>query len=815
MGDWEALLPGLTEADRRQVEVGLAEADARIRAVLRIAGTYFWGSPVTSVPEWATVESWPAEERRRAALAMHLESSNASIPTALNDVVRNLAAEDVPFTRADLVWCLQVAARGECFDNGAHLELPALIAPRLPAGELADLVPALSALVSELVDDYFIAAGPRRRAVTLFGRAIDRATGSRLPSWLLHDGDTFGPAVRAELGDVLVAPGVPELLEHCATLDKPAASRQWLRRLDDLLAAADGGPQVTRQILDAFATRGRSVHDDSDRLLRGLVWALSRDGDEEATDLLARATATAATAPRQASGYPHAPRTAIVAVRLLADRDGDAPVRTLARLAGTVRNKAVQSRVQSALTGLAARHGWSLSEVMELAVDDHGLGPDGRLRTPVGPYEATVEIAGDRARLVVARDGVPLNGVPAQVKQAHGDELVWLRDAVKRVGATLVSERQRVEGLLSEERTWSYPDWSSRFLDHPVTATFGRRLLWETGGDGQRWTAGLPRCEPDGWTLVDRAGQTLPPGRIRLWHPARADTADVLAWREHLLAAGLTQPFKQVFREVYLRTPAEEKTHTYSNRFAAHILRYRQANALLRARGWQAGYLGTWDGGYESEATKVFGGGAWRASFDHALVDNPDPDRYDVEYCSTDQVRFACRDGSAWQPAPIVDVPPMVFTEAMRDVDLFVGVTSIATDPQWADRGEDRFSAYWRRAVVAELTPSAQVRRDALARLLPRMAIADRVELSDRHLRVRGNLRAYRIHLGSGNVMVEPDDSYLCIVAARERTGRLHLPFDDDPMLSTILSKAIMLAADDKITDTTVLAQLRPLVRES
>ncbi|MFG1650110.1 DUF4132 domain-containing protein [Micromonospora sp. NPDC049275] len=804
MGDWAALLPRLSETDRRQVEVGLAEADERIRAVLRTASTYHWESSVTSVPEWATVRSWPVEERRRAALAMHRESASA-----MSDVVRNLATADVTFTRADLVWCLDVVACRGGVDNGTELELPALIAPRLTAAELADLVPALSALSSEVVDDYFIAAATRRRTVMLFGRAIDRATGSPLPSSLLHDGDTFGPAVRAELGDALVAPGVPELLEHCATLDKPAASKTWLRHLDDLLAAANGGPQVVRRLLDAFAAHGRSVHDDSDRLLRGLVWALSRERDEEATDLLARVTATAAAAPRQASGFPHAQRTAITAVRLLADRDGDAPVRTLARLAGTVRNRAVRSRVEAALTSLGARRGWSLSEVMELAVDDHGLGPDGRLPTPVGSYEATVEIAGDRARLIFARDGVPLKGVPAQVKQAHGDELAWLRDAVKRVGATLVSERQRVEGLLSEERTWSYPDWSSRFLDHPVTATFGRRLLWETSGDGQRWTAGLPRRDPDGWTLVDRAGRALPHGQVRLWHPVRADTAEVLAWREHLLAAGLTQPFKQVFREIYLRTPAEEKTHTYSNRFAGHILRYRQANALLRGRGWQAGYLGTWDGGYESEATKAFGGGEWRASFDHALVDNPDPDRYDVEHCSTDQVRFARRDGTAWQPAPIVDVPPLVFSEAMRDVDLFVGVTSIATDPEWADRGEDRFSAYWRRAVVAELTPSAQVRRDALARLLPRMAIADRVDLSDRHLRVCGNLRAYRIHLGSGNVMMEPDDAYLCIVAARERTGRLHLPFDDDPLLSTILSKAIMLAADDKITDTTVLAQLR------
>ncbi|MGC4869416.1 DUF4132 domain-containing protein [Micromonospora sp. DT53] len=808
MAGWATLLPSLTDVDRQRVEVGLADADARIRAVLHAAGTYHWRFSVTNVPEWSAVETWPVELRRSAALAMHLESATSSTPTALNDVVRSLADGDLPWTREDLVWCLEVCARGESYDNGAHLELPAVVAARLTPAELADLVPALDALLSELVGDHFVAAEPRRRAVLLIGAGLDRATGRSVPSWLLHDGDGFGPLVRAELGVVLAAPGVPELLAHCVSLEKPTAPAKWQRRVDDLLATTPGGNSAVQSILETFAVYGRRLHDDTDRLLRGLVWALSRQPDERPTDLLARVTAAAAAAPRQAPGFPHAQRTAVAAIQLLAGRGGEAPVRTLARLAVTVRNKAVQSRVQSALANLAALRGWSLNEVMELAVDDHGLAPDGRLRTRVGPYEAAVEVIGEKARLTFARDAVPLKGVPAAVKQAYGDELQQLRDLAKRVGATLAGERQRVEGLLSEERTWSYSDWSARYLEHPVTATYGRRLVWETSADGHRWTAGLPRRDSDGWTIVDLEGRAVSGDQVRLWHPVRATTNEVLAWREHVLATGLAQPFKQAFREVYLLTPAEERTHTYSNRFAAHILRYRQANALIRARGWQAGYLGTWDGGYESEATKPFGGGTWRASFHHQLVANTDERRYDVEFCSTDQVRFARRDGATWQPTAVVDVPPLVFSEAMRDVDLFVGVTSIASDPQWADRGEDRFHAYWHRTAIAELTPSAQVRKDALARLLPRTNIADRVRLSERYLHVRGTIRGYRIHLGSGNIMMEPDDAYLCIVAARDRTGRLHLPFDDDPMLSTILSKAFMLAADDTITDTTVLGQL-------
>ena len=56
---------------------------------------------------------------------------------------------------------------------------------------------------------------------------------------------------------------------------------------------------------------------------------------------------------------------------------------------------------------------------------------------------------------------------------------------------------------------------------------------------------------------------------------------------------------------------------------------------------------------------------------------------------------------------------------------------------------------------------------------------------------------------------MEPEDAYLCIVPGRGPGKKLSLLFDDDAGLSMILSKAIMLAADDRITDDTITAQLR------
>ena len=111
---------------------------------------------------------------------------------------------------------------------------------------------------------------------------------------------------------------------------------------------------------------------------------------------------------------------------------------------------------------------------------------------------------------------------------------------------------------------------------------------------------------------------------------------------------------------------------------------------------------------------------------------------------------------------------------------------------------EDRFNASLKLAQMPRNGAAVRVRL--------------RCELTGRFLVVRGDLRTYKIHLGSGNILMTPDDQYLCIVAARDardaRASKLFLPFDDDPLLSLILSKAFLLADDTKITDPAISRQI-------
>jgi len=165
------------------------------------------------------------------------------------------------------------------------------------------------------------------------------------------------------------------------------------------------------------------------------------------------------------------------------------------------------------------------------------------------------------------------------------------------------------------------------------------------------------------------------------------------------------------------------------------------------------------------------------------------------------------------EPVPLEHIPALVFSEVMRDVDLFVGVASVGNDPTWEDGGSDhRYRTYWYSYSFGELSATAQTRKQLLERLISRLTIASRCSIEGHFLKVRGDLRAYKIHLGSGNILMEPNDQYLCIVPGRGNssspTERLYLPFEGDPVLSIILSKAFLLAEDANITDPSIMHQI-------
>ncbi|WP_406862918.1 DUF4132 domain-containing protein [Streptomyces sp. HUAS MG47] len=585
--------------------------------------------------------------------------------------------------------------------------------------------------------------------------------------------------------------------------DTYAPPDRYAERWRDI-AAIPAYAAYARRALEAAAERVEALHrgvipyvaekaftaDEVDALGRAARTALFRD-EPWLPALLDRLLPGVAVAPTAAKTLPS---QALLFELVRAGRDFPTPelVTAVRAARAATRHGGVPKQLDKNLKKVEA----NLVERVEVALRQPtlGFGPDGVLRRELGPYEAVVTAGAGGATLTWSKDGRALRSVPAPARRDHPAEVKELRDLAKRVDIQHGTLARALEAGWTADMMPPYARWRAELAEHPVARAVVRRLIWEIETAPGAWWAVLPEFD----ALPDAPEDAA----VRLWHPLRSDPETVESWRDLITGRELRQPFKQAFREIYRLTPAEEGTRDYSNRFAGHLVHYRRMFALFRARAWTSRLLGPWDGGEEDAASRTLAAGEWTVDFRHALADWSDDDLI----ASTDQVRFRRRTMRGFQEASLAEVPPLVLSEAMRDVDLFVGLTSIAADPEWRDGGR---RPYWEQAGFGELNGTARTRRDVLERILPRLKIADRCTLDGRCLVVRGELRTYKIHLGSANIRMAPDDAYLCVVpASRKPDGKVFLPFEDD-RLSLILSKAFLLADDARITDDSILTQIK------
>ncbi|MET8095044.1 DUF4132 domain-containing protein [Streptomyces sp. NPDC005236] len=642
------------------------------------------------------------------------------------------------------------------------------------------------------------------------------------------------------MGDASTPDG-QALLAHLMTATASKPSAKWDRQAHALVDNL-GTEQVRDAALSWLALVGRprthpldpkpyeaDINNAYDPYnangLRGLAWLVSLLPPHPDT---ARALgALVETSLKKVTGLgPRNPKVANAGVIALSRVDGEAALAELARLATRVTYKATAKLIDGSLEAKATTLGLSREEIEELAVPAYGLTEVGQARHELGEFTALLDVQGSRAVLGWRNaSGKAVKSVPAAVRRDHAEELKELKAAVKDIDKMLSAQTERLDRQFLGRRTWAYDTWRKRYLDHPLVGTLARRLLWTVDGT----PAGFANGELS--TLTDdpvTSGE-----EVTLWHPAGRDSAEVVAWRDWLERHEITQPFKQAHREVYLLTDAERATGTYSNRFAAHFVRQHQFNSLAAVRGWRnklrlcvddeahpatrelpqwglrAEYWITGDGEYGEDTTES--GSYLRLRTDQVRfypLDAPE----NSAHCYGGEYRMRLRDGAdPVEPLPLTGIPPLVLSEVLRDVDLFVGVSSVGNDPTWQDGGPGgRFQEYWTSYGFGDLNETAQTRRALLDRLIPRLAMADRCTLEGRFLHVKGERHTYRIHLGSGNILMSPNDQYLCIVPMSAAGGPQagYLPFEGDRMLAVILSKAMLLADDLHITDPTILSQL-------
>ena len=249
------------------------------------------------------------------------------------------------------------------------------------------------------------------------------------------------------------------------------------------------------------------------------------------------------------------------------------------------------------------------------------------------------------------------------------------------------------------------------------------------------------------------------------------------SYQKILFDREVKQPFKQVFRELYVKTE-EEADRTNSLRYAGNQIQPRKTVACLKNRRWVADY--------EEGLQKIYYDENIVARI-YALADWFAPS--DIEAPTLEWVEFSNR--KTFKPICIKDVPDRIFSEVMRDVDLAVSVAHAGgVDPQTSHS-------------------TMEMRRAIVEFNLPLFGL-DNVTFAGNHAVIEGKRGTYTVHLGSGVIFQKGGTQLAVLPVHSQHRGKLFLPFlDEDPKTAEIMSKIVLFAEDMKIKDPYILQQIK------
>lgn len=547
-------------------------------------------------------------------------------------------------------------------------------------------------------------------------------------------------------------------------------------------------------------------------MLKGFVWSCVHFHDKSTLFNIAKlADRTFRKIPGKG---PAAAAVGNACLFTLANSKGLDGVGHLSRLKLRIKQSSTQALIEKYLQEAATAQGVSIHEIEDMAVDDYGL-QDAKNEYDFDGYKAVLEISGvGKTNLNWFKpDGSLQKAVPSIIKTKYAAKLKKLKETIKQIELMVGAQRDRLDRTFKTNRTLSGSKFNEFYFNHGLMCYLAKKIIWIVEKEGKKETVFYL---DEKWRNINAEEIIIELNddvNISLWHPVYASVEDIKSWRAFMMQHKIVQPLKQAYREVYLLTDAEINTVSYSNRMAAHILKQHQFNSLAKIRGWKYSLIGAYDGGAnESMASIELKDFGLRAEFwvNEVNADDAFNDTGIWLYIATDQVRFTQLDNG--HVKELIEVPAIILSEILRDVDLFVGVASVGNDPNWRDSGGlPAYRDYWQSYSFGDLNEVAKTRKSILEGLLPRLKIAKIAELKDKFLIVKGNLRTYKIHIGSTNILMEPNDQYLCIVPDRgkkEMPDNVFLPFEGDNGLSVILSKAMLLADDDKITDKTITSQI-------
>ena len=615
--------------------------------------------------------------------------------------------------------------------------------------------------------------------------------------------------------DSITNSGWHGLLEHCRTLEQTVPGAKWKKRTSDLIRAL-GESEVWRTLHRWLAigptpgqpAEARSPIEDS-AYQKGAVWCLALTHQPEMASAIGDfAIACLRKIPMLGAVSQ---KVGFSCVQALGAMECSEAVSQLTRLRAKVKYSVAQRLIEKCLNEAAERSGLTVEELEDFAVPSYSLDADGKTELTIGDAKAIVSLSEDGHVALIWRnaDDKFVKSVPSHIKKAFGKEVKSVSALAKELEQAYYAQRYRLESSFVNVRSMSPGHWRQYLIDHPLLGSLGRRLIWVFSNE-RGWEQSGLYCKGQFCGPFGNAVDLTPATKVRLWHPLSTESSEVQQWRERIFASAVRQPFRQAFREFYEITDDERQTKMHSNRFAGILMRQHQFSSLCRARGWKYRLMGAEFDGF-NVPTKLLASWKMHAEFYVDLPSDRKPALFESAlgeksgyginlFLGSDQVRFY-RDR---REIAIEEVPAIVYSEIMRDVELFTSVSAVGQDETWADQGDRGTGVVASRMDINELSAMLALRIEILSRVLPLTPIAEHCKIDKTWLVVRGQLGTYRIETLLGGVLRMTDSGVRQLKIPQKLLDGVSVdfsvfPIDLDHRTEMILRKAYVLASDSKI----------------
>lgn len=385
----------------------------------------------------------------------------------------------------------------------------------------------------------------------------------------------------------------------------------------------------------------------------------------------------------------------------------------------------------------------------------------------ISEYECKIEFDSyGKNQIIITKNGKRLTSTPAKIKKTEAFK--ELSEIHKKWNEQYRRSKEMLETAMCE-RTLLSKEELDAIAQNPVVSKMLHSLVLCQKDQFGFYKEGMLELLNRETVLLDEAriAHAYDLYHAQVWHD----------YQQKIFNEKMIQPFKQVFRELYLKLEDELEVN-HSMRYSGYQIQVKKAAAALKTRKWNTSY----ESGIE------------RICYKDDLIVNlwANADWFspsDIEAPAIDDVSFISR--KEGKKVLIKDISPIMYSEIMRDLDMAVSIGYVGgVDPQTSS--------------------STMELRAEIIRFTMQLMKLENVSIEGHFANIKGTLNNYSVHLGSGTVNQSEAGAIHILPVHSQKRGKLYLPFlDEDPKTAEILSKIVLLAEDQKLKDPTILSQIK------